>query len=92
MGGFGHGSAEREPDRPRTAERNARVGLLLFAPYTLVYAAFVVACAVAPAWLEGPAPGGMNRAVTAGLALIGGAVLTALLYAWVCRAPVSEER
>jgi uncharacterized membrane protein (DUF485 family) len=77
------------PDEPRDpiAERhNARLGLVLFAVYLLAYAAFVGVNAFAPSVMDAVV-GRLNVAVVYGLALIGGAVLLAVVYAVLCRNP-----
>lgn len=77
------------PDEPRdlASERhNARLGMVLFAIYLLAYAAFVGVSAFAP-WVMDAAVGRLNVAVVYGLALIGGAVVLAVVYALLCRTP-----
>ncbi len=69
------------PEEPRdaTIERhNARLGLWLFAVYLIGYAAFVLVSAFSPQSLD---------AVPAGMALIVGAMILSLVYAWFCRNP-----
>ncbi len=78
------------PDEPRdhASERhNARLGLALFGVYLLTYAVFVGINAFAP-WVMNATVGRLNVAVVYGLALIGGAVLLAVVYAVLCRTPV----
>jgi uncharacterized membrane protein (DUF485 family) len=81
----------QEPDDPRTAARNARYGLVLFAIYTLVYAAFVLINAFRPDMMEHSAWAGINIAVFSGLGLIVGAFLLSLIYGWLCRSPAVSD-
>ncbi len=77
------------PDEPRdlASERhNARLGLVLFAVYLVAYTAFVGVNAFAP-WVMDATLGRLNVAVVYGLALIGGAVVLAVVYAVLCRTP-----
>ena len=75
-----------EPRDPATERHNARLGLALFAVYLAAYAAFVGVNAFAPSLMD-VLVGRLNVAVVYGLALIGGAVLLALVYAALCRTP-----
>lgn len=66
---------------------------MLFAVYTLLYAAFMAVNAFAPQWMERIVFAGINWAVFSGLVLIVTAFGLALLYVWVCRGrPASEGR
>jgi uncharacterized membrane protein (DUF485 family) len=74
--------------RDPVAERyNARLGLVLFALYLAVYAAYVLVNAFRPAVMDQVPLAGVNLAVWSGLGLIVGAVVLALLYAALCRRP-----
>lgn len=82
------------PPEPRdaAAERhNARLGLILFAVYVTGYAAFVLVNAFDPKQMDEPV-GRLNLAVASGLALIGGAVVLAVVYAGLCRNPAGGGR
>jgi uncharacterized membrane protein (DUF485 family) len=82
------------PDEPRdlVSERhNARLGLLLFGVYLLAYAVFVGFSAFAPSVMDATV-GRLNVAVVYGLALIGGAVVLAVVYAVLCRTPAEVEK
>lgn len=77
------------PEEPRdlVSERhNARLGLLLFGVYLLAYTVFVAISAFAPLVMDATV-GKLNVAVVYGLALIGGAVVLAIVYALLCRKP-----
>ncbi|MGE3776978.1 MAG: DUF485 domain-containing protein [Pirellulaceae bacterium] len=87
-----HAVTEHEPEDPRTDARNARYGLILFAAYSAVYAAFVGANAFKPAWMAQTPWAGVNLAVLSGLALILGAFALSLVYGWLCRVPVSSSQ
>ncbi len=79
---------EHDPaDEPgaRLDAANARIGLRLFAAYTLIYAGFVGLNAFAPASMGRPVFGGLNLAVVYGMGLIAAALALALLYMAACR-------
>lgn len=58
----------------------------MFGIYCVGYGAFMLANAFAPKVME-TTFGGVNLAIWSGFGLIGGALLLALLYAWLCREP-----
>jgi uncharacterized membrane protein (DUF485 family) len=86
-----HPALPTEPHDPATERHNARLGLVLFAVYFVGYAAFVLVNAFAPKLMD-ETFGRLNAAVVGGLALIGGAVLLALVYASLCRTPNGGRR
>lgn len=73
---------------PHAQSRNARMGLAFFGVYTTLYAAFVGVAAFGT-FAGGAADGGLSAqavlglpwGVVAGLGLIGGAFILAVLYA-----------
>lgn len=80
------------PDHDPTAiephvPRHTRYGLVLFALYLAFYAGFVLLNAFAPRRMADPFLGGINLAIAYGMALIFGAFVLALFYAWLCRTP-----
>lgn len=75
-----------EPSDPISERHNARLGLVLFAVYLLAYGGFVCVSAFFP-WVMDTTVGQLNVAVVYGLALIGGAVVLAVVYAVLCRTP-----
>jgi len=75
-----------DDDTPLIAARNARTGMRLFAIYLPLYAAFVLICAFAPGWMAQRPLAGINLAIWYGFGLLGGALLLALVYSWLCRA------
>ena len=85
MAGFDHGSAQpQEVEDPVEVARRLKIGLRLFCAYCLLYAGFVLLNAFAPKVME-ITFGGVNLAIWYGFTLIGGAMVLALLYAWLCR-------
>lgn len=86
MAGFGHGPEQpREIVDERIAARNARLGLWLFGVYLIVYGGFVLLTAFAPQVMQITFASGLNVAILYGLGLIAGAMVLALVYAWLCR-------
>ena len=78
--------ATDDGDTPQIAARNARIGMWLFAIYLPLYAAFVLISAFAPDWMATRPLAGINLAIWYGFGLLGGALLLALVYSWLCRA------
>lgn len=84
MAGFDHGSAHpKEVEDDVQVARRSRIGLRLFAVYCAAYGAFMLLNAFAPKVME-TTFGGVNLAIWYGFGLIGGALVLALLYAWLC--------
>ena len=73
-----------DDEHPEVISRNARYGLLLFIPYTLIYAAFVALSAFAPKVIAMPVLGGVNLSVVYGVGLIVLAFVLAMIYTWLC--------
>lgn len=71
-------------DHPGTSARNARSGLVLFFVYLLFYGAFMGIAAFAPHVMARPAIAGVNLAIVYGFGLIGGALVVAAIYMWLC--------
>ena len=67
--------------------RNARIGLVLFAVYLLLYGGFVLINALAPQTMETTPLAGVNLAILYGFGLIIAALVLSLVYGWLCRAP-----
>lgn len=85
MAHFDHGSAHpKEVEDEVQVARRSRIGLWLFAVYCIAYGAFMLLNAFAPKVME-TTFGGVNLAIWSGFSLIGGALVLALLYAWLCR-------
>jgi uncharacterized membrane protein (DUF485 family) len=69
--------------------RNARIGLVLFFVYLVLYGGFVLVSAFAPAVMETTLLAGVNLAILYGFGLILAAFVLALVYGWLCR---TEEK
>lgn len=63
---------------------NARLGLVLFAVYLLLYVGFVGLNAFAPQAMEATPVAGVNWAILYGFALIVAALVLALVYGLLC--------
>src|SRR5512145_2655928 len=80
-----------EPRLPRAAQaatgrdRNARLGLRLFAVYLVLYGGFMGLSAFFPEASGWTPFGGANLAILYGLGLILAAVVLAFVYAFLCR-------
>jgi uncharacterized membrane protein (DUF485 family) len=72
------------PPPPADVARNARLGIVLFVVYVLVYAGFVALAAFAPSVMAKEIAG-VNVAIVYGLALIALALLLAIVYMLLCR-------
>ncbi len=72
--------------------RNARLGIRLFALYSLFYFGFVLVNAFAPQWSEWVIFPGFNLAVLWGFALIGLAMILALIYGLGCKNDLPADR
>lgn len=65
--------------------RNARIGLVLFTVYVVLYGGFVLLNAYSPETMEWTPIAGINLAIVYGFGLIVAALVLALLYGWLCR-------
>jgi uncharacterized membrane protein (DUF485 family) len=92
MGGLDH-HAETDVvhDNVATAERNSRLGLILFAVYLILYVGFVVISAFWPKMLDETPLAGLNVAILYGMGLIVAALLLALVYSWLCRSNLADN-
>ena len=77
------GSAHAD-EHPEISAANARAGLILFFVYLVFYGGFMGLAAFAPQSMGQPILGGVNLAITYGLALIFGALIVAALYMAAC--------
>ena len=85
MAGFDHGSSHpQEVENEVEVARRSRIALRLFVVYCAFYGGFVLLNAFTPKVME-TTFGGVNLAIWYGFGLIGGALVMALLYAWLCR-------
>ncbi len=64
---------------------NARLGLVLFAVYLLIYGGFVALNALSPQTMEMELVAGVNLAILYGFGLIVAALVLALVYGWMCK-------
>ncbi len=87
-------SDEHVPEKENAADvlRNARLGLALFAVYLLLYAGFMALNAFFPNVIRTLPFGGVNLAILYGFGLIAGAVVLALVYMVLCKAPPVEKK
>jgi uncharacterized membrane protein (DUF485 family) len=69
-----------------TISYNARLGLVMFAIYCVIYAVFVGLCTFALEFMGHTQIGGVNLAVWYGFALILFAFVFAAIYLYLCRA------
>ena len=71
-------------DHSHVVSRNARYGLILFSVYVVLYGGFVLLAVFRTALMGTTMPGGANLAIAYGFALIGAALVLALLYVFLC--------
>ena len=71
--------------------RNARIGLVLFAVYVVLYGGFVLLNTFAAETMELLPIAGVNLAIWYGFGLIVAALVLALLYGWLCRIPEKDS-
>jgi uncharacterized membrane protein (DUF485 family) len=72
--------------------RNSRIGLTLFAVYSILYGGFVLLAAFSPQTMERTPLAGVNLAIWYGFGLILAAILLALIYGWACRTSVPRDQ
>jgi uncharacterized membrane protein (DUF485 family) len=75
----------REKEDAAVVAHNTRMGVILFVVYVLFYGGFMALSAFWPEVMSAPILRGANVAVVYGFALIGAAVVLALVYMRVCR-------
>jgi len=75
---------------------NARLGMVLFVVYLILYGGFVFLNAFAPSAMEITPLAGVNLAIWYGLGLIVAALVLALIYGWMSKTdesvPSDEEQ
>ncbi len=84
-----------EPSKPSTGSPpaedrsviryNARLGMLFFLIYLVIYASFVLLCTFRLDLMSRPWIGGVNVAIWYGFALIGGAFVLASAFLMLCK-------
>jgi uncharacterized membrane protein (DUF485 family) len=89
MAHFTGPTQEQPAESAAVIARNTRVGLWLFVLYLALYAGFVLLTAFRADWMRTEASG-VNVAILYGLGLIGGALVLAAVYLWICRAASSQ--
>ena len=72
--------------------RNARIGIVLFLVYLLLYSGFVLLSAFSPKTMEITPIEGVNLAILYGFGLIVAALLLALLYGFLCRTEQNDSK
>ena len=72
---------------PELVSRNARYGLLLFAVYVVLYGGFIFLAVFRPDVMASEGIAGVNVAILYGMGLIAAALVLALIYTALCRAP-----
>jgi len=75
----------REQEDADVVAYNTRIGLWLFFVYVVFYGGFMALSAFRPELMSKPFAGGANLAVVYGFALIGAALVLALIYMRLCR-------
>ena len=71
--------------------RNARLGLILFGLYLLLYGGFVLLIAFSPETMESTPLAGINLAILYGFGLIVAALVLSLLYGYLCGTETVER-
>lgn len=71
--------------------RNARIGLVLFCVYLVLYGGFVFLNAFSPETMEVTPLPGVNLAILYGFGLIIAALALALVYGYLCRDRVAPN-
>ncbi len=74
----------KEQEDAAVIAHNTRIGLILFAVYVAFYGGFMVLSAFWPEVMSWDVLAGVNLAVTYGFALIGIALVLALIYLNLC--------
>ncbi|MHB9006025.1 MAG: DUF485 domain-containing protein [Limisphaerales bacterium] len=78
-------SVAKEQEDASMVAYNTRLGVILFVVYVLVYGGFMALSSFWPEVMSRPFLRGVNLAVAYGFALIGAALVLALLYMKLCR-------
>ncbi|MFM8223997.1 MAG: DUF485 domain-containing protein, partial [Planctomycetaceae bacterium] len=77
---------------PAMSQRNATLGLWMFAIYLVLYGGFVLLNALSPETMEWTPFTGINLAVAWGFGLILAAIVLAFLYGYLCRETGTSPR
>lgn len=81
-----------EPELHPARRHNARLGIVLFLIYLVIYALFVGLSAFRLDLMSKPVLGGVNLAIVYGFGLIAGAFLLAILYLYLCRDESEDQQ
>ena len=95
MAGLGHTVSEADesahvPDDARAEARNARMGLVFFTVYLVIYCGYVGLAAFARSVMDMTPVAGLNVATLYGLGLIVFALIFAVGYGWACQSPSTD--
>lgn len=75
----------KEQENASLIAHNTKMGVILLMVYVLFYGGFMVLSAFWPEFMSRPFLRGVNLAVVYGFALIGAALVLALVYMKICR-------
>jgi len=81
----------REDEHPELVAYNTRLGLVLFAFYCALYAAFMGLSTFAPGVMKLQPFGGVNLAILYGFGLIAAAMILAIIYLFLAKQPDAPD-
>lgn len=70
--------------KEKASDAKARLGLILFGVYSLIYAGFILINTFSPSLMRSQVPGGVNLATAYGLGLIALAIVLGVVYHILC--------
>ena len=79
-----------DPVVEASSTHNARLGIVFFLLYLVLYAGFIVIATFKYEWMSRPSLGGLNLAIVYGMGLIIAAFVLAVVYMIMCKRP--DER
>ena len=80
-------SRSTDPVLDASSTHNARLGIVFFLLYLVLYAGFIVIATFKYEWMSRPALGGLNLAIVYGMGLIIAAFVLAVIYMIMCKRP-----
>ena len=83
---------QHHEDHPHVVSRNARVGLVLFAIYVLLYGGFIFLAVFQTPLMGMSVFAGMNLAIAYGFGLIIAALVLAVIYMIICRNTMTAHK
>lgn len=86
-----HGENQKEIEDPQVVRWNRTLGLILFAVYALIYAAYVLTNTFAPSLMDSKLMFEVNNAILSGFGLIVGAIVIAFIYGVLCRSTATNS-